>query len=217
MNEMAARLDELAQSVSDEYQRTAPDNAAVLVSRARRGRVVWTTAVGSAALASGVAIAVGGTAVANGGLRGPAPDTHVTNPGPTLRSLPETAPVHAVAPKATVVSVEKPKVEKADKVKKAKKVAKADKAAKASKAKSAKEGTKGKKNFKHWKKDGKAWNHSDKDCGDKAAHRGDKFGEKSEDWYKEKYKADRGDSGDKGWGDSGGSAGDSAGAPTKEG
>lgn len=225
MNDMASQLGALAHSVSDDYRRTAPDNAAILVRRARRGRVVWTTAVGSAALASGVALAVGGAAAAGGGLRGPAPAANVTNPGPTLRSEAETAPVHALAPKAAAVAVEKQKTEKTDQAKKAAKAKKAEKAAKASKAskaskankaKSAKEGAKGKKNGKHWKYGTKAGTHSAKDCGDTSAHKG----EKSKGWYKDKDKGSEGgeaSNGDQGSGGTEGSTGDSADAPATEG
>src|SRR6188768_3457102 len=83
MNDFGDRLGGLADEVGKDYGLTAPDNAALLVRRARRGRVLWTATVGSAALASAAAIAVGGSAVATSLSHGPTPAGHSTSESPS--------------------------------------------------------------------------------------------------------------------------------------
>ena len=77
MNEFRDQLGALARNVGKEYELTAVDNSAALVRRAKRGRVVWTGAVGTATLASAAVIAIGGNAAANSLFDGAiAPATH---------------------------------------------------------------------------------------------------------------------------------------------
>ena len=66
MNEFSNRLGAIAQGVSREFEATAPDDSAALIRRAKRGRVVWTGAVGTASLATAAVVAVGGNAAASG-------------------------------------------------------------------------------------------------------------------------------------------------------
>jgi hypothetical protein len=76
MNEFSNRLGSLAQSVGKEYALTAPDDSAALVRRARRGRVVWTGAVGTASLAGAAAVAMGGSAAASSVFQSTAEPAH---------------------------------------------------------------------------------------------------------------------------------------------
>ena len=64
MNEFGDQLGELARNVGKEYELTSADDSAALVRRAKRGRVLWTGAVGTATLASAAVIAIGGNAAA---------------------------------------------------------------------------------------------------------------------------------------------------------
>jgi hypothetical protein len=177
MNDISGQLGALARTVSDDFRRHAPDNAKALVSRARRGRVVWSTAVGSAALASGVVIAVGGAAVANNGLQSDVlPATPTTETKPSLKSapMPEAHGVkylQAASIEAQHLQEEKNKAaaeakalakKKAEAEKKAAAEAKAEAAKKAEKAKDHKKSGK-----HHW--DSKKGYKSGADCGDKGS------------------------------------------------
>jgi hypothetical protein len=106
MNEFSNRMGALARQVGQEFELTATDDSAVLIRRAKRGRVVWTGVVGTASLASAAVIAVGGSAAANNVFgTGLAPANHteepapVNSPSPVVSDAPVALP--AVAPSAT--------------------------------------------------------------------------------------------------------------------
>lgn len=96
MNEFSNQLGTLAQSIGKEYALTAPDDAAALVRRARRGRVVWTGAVGTASLAGAAAVAFGGSAAASSVFNSTAEPAHHELPAAVT-------PSHDPAPEAVAV------------------------------------------------------------------------------------------------------------------
>lgn len=88
MNDFGDRLGAIAHGVSRDYELSASDDSAAMIRRARRGRAVWTGTVGTATLASAAALAIGGSAVADGLFETTvAPATHspseVGSPTPT--------------------------------------------------------------------------------------------------------------------------------------
>jgi len=62
--DVSMQLRDLASAVGDDFALNAPDDASRLVRRARRGRMVWTTGVGTAVVGSAATLAFGGPALA---------------------------------------------------------------------------------------------------------------------------------------------------------
>ncbi|MBC7297706.1 MAG: hypothetical protein H5T82_02295, partial [Demequina sp.] len=65
MMDLSQRLHSLASDVGNDYAMSAPEDAAALIGKARRGRMVWTSGVGAVAAAGAASLAFGGPAVAS--------------------------------------------------------------------------------------------------------------------------------------------------------
>jgi len=70
--DVSMQLRALANSVGEDFAMNAPDDAARLVGKARRGRMVWSTGVGAAVVGSAASLAFGGPALASVLSSGPA-------------------------------------------------------------------------------------------------------------------------------------------------
>ena len=70
--DVSMQLRDLANSVGEDFAMNAPDDTARLVGKARRGRMVWSTGVGTAVVGSAASLAFGGPALASVLTSGPA-------------------------------------------------------------------------------------------------------------------------------------------------
>lgn len=93
--DVSMQLRNLAHAVGEDFAMNAPDDTSRLVGRARRGRMVWTTGVGTAVAASAATLAFGAPALADA-LAGP---TDIAPAAPTVsQSTSSAAPTPSASP-----------------------------------------------------------------------------------------------------------------------
>lgn len=63
--DLTQQMQSLARDVGNDYAMSAPEDAASLIRKARRGRVVWNSGVGVVAATGAATLALGGPAVAS--------------------------------------------------------------------------------------------------------------------------------------------------------
>lgn len=100
--DISEHMRELAHDVGSDYSLHAPDDAANLIGKARRGRMVWSAGVGAVATAGAATLAFGAPAVAsvitnNSQMEpaGPATESSSVTPLPSVPAAPETSPESA--------------------------------------------------------------------------------------------------------------------------
>lgn len=95
--DVSMQLRNLAHAVGEDFAMNAPDDTSRLVGRARRGRMVWTTGVGTAVAASAATLAFGAPALADA-LAGP------TDIAPAAPSVSQSTSSAAPTPSASSTS-----------------------------------------------------------------------------------------------------------------
>jgi hypothetical protein len=105
MMDLSQQLHALASDVGNDYAMSAPEDAASLIGKARRGRMVWTSGVGAVAAAGAATLVFGAPAVAavlTGDAQlepaSPATESESATPSPSVSPLPEPSPSPSVTP-----------------------------------------------------------------------------------------------------------------------
>src|ERR1035437_9449850 len=100
--DVSMQMRALATSVGDDFAMNAPDDAARLVGKARRGRMVWSTGVGAAVVGSAASLAFGGPALASVLSSGPAvAPAGSTSPTPSATASQSPSPDASATPSTT--------------------------------------------------------------------------------------------------------------------
>jgi hypothetical protein len=99
MMDLSQQLHALASDVGNDYAMSAPEDAASLIGKARRGRMVWTSGVGAVAAAGAATLVFGAPAVAavlTGDAQlepaSPATESESATPSPSVSPSPEPSP-----------------------------------------------------------------------------------------------------------------------------